>query len=47
VLAFAAVKMLTAHLWEIGPVTSLAVVAVMLAITIGLSLLARPAIRKA
>lgn len=43
VLAFAALKMLTAHLWEIGPVVSLAVVAAMLAVTIGISLLAGPA----
>lgn len=47
VLAFAAVKMLTAHLWEIGPVVSLGVVAAMLAVTIGLSLLAGPTASKA
>jgi len=41
VLAFAAVKMLTAHLFEIGPLLSLAVVAGMLAITVGVSLLAK------
>ena len=40
VLGFAAMKMLTAHFWEIGPVVSLSVVAAMLALTIGISLLA-------
>ena len=40
VLAFAAVKMLTAHIWEIGPLVSLAVVAAMLAITVVISLMA-------
>ena len=39
VLAFAAVKMLTAHFYEIGPMTSLAVVVVMLGITVVLSLM--------
>jgi tellurite resistance protein TerC len=39
VLAFAALKMLTAHFLEIGPLTSLTVIVVMLAITIALSLL--------
>ena len=38
VLAFAAVKMLSAHWIEIGPITSLAVIVVVLAITILLSL---------
>jgi tellurite resistance protein TerC len=47
VLAFAAMKMLTAHVWEIGPIVSLAVVAAMLAVTIGLSIIAGPAARKA
>lgn len=40
VLAFAAVKMLTAHFFKIGPVVSLAVVAAMLGITIAVSLMA-------
>jgi tellurite resistance protein TerC len=40
VLAFAAVKMLTAHLWEISPLVSLGIVAAMLAITIAISLAA-------
>ena len=40
VLAFAALKMLTAHFVKIGPVVSLAVVATMLAITIAVSLVA-------
>jgi tellurite resistance protein TerC len=40
VLAFAALKMLTAHLYEIGPLTSLAIIASVLAITIAISLLA-------
>ncbi|HMH13124.1 MAG TPA: TerC/Alx family metal homeostasis membrane protein [Edaphobacter sp.] len=39
VLGFAALKMLTAHYFEIGPLTSLAVIVVMFGITIGLSLL--------
>jgi tellurite resistance protein TerC len=39
VLAFAALKMLTAHFIEIGPLTSLAIIVVMLGITIALSLL--------
>jgi tellurite resistance protein TerC len=39
VLAFAALKMLTAHVFEIGPLTSLAVIVIMLGITIALSLL--------
>lgn len=42
VLAFAALKMLTAHLYEIGPLTSLAVIVSLLSITIVLSLLTRP-----
>jgi len=41
VLVFAALKMLTAHIFEISPLLSLAVVAVMLAITVAVSLLAR------
>ena len=40
VLAFAAVKMLTAHVVEISPVLSLGIVAALLAVTIGASLLA-------
>jgi tellurite resistance protein TerC len=39
VLAFAALKMLSAHWLDIGPLTSLATVLVILGITIGLSLL--------
>ncbi|QHN04566.1 TerC/Alx family metal homeostasis membrane protein [Granulicella sp. WH15] len=39
ILAFAAVKMLTATIFEVGPLLSLGVIAVVLAITIGLSLL--------
>jgi tellurite resistance protein TerC len=39
VLVFAALKMLTAHLYEIGPLTSLAVIVSLLAVTIALSLL--------
>lgn len=39
VLAFAALKMLTARLFEIGPLTSLAIIVIMLGITIALSLL--------
>jgi tellurite resistance protein TerC len=38
VLAFAAFKMLSAHWLDIGPLTSLAVVLVILGITVGLSL---------
>ena len=41
VLAFAAVKMLVAHVYEIKPMTSLAIVVVMLGITVAVSLLAR------
>jgi tellurite resistance protein TerC len=40
VLAFAAVKMLAAHFVEISPVLSLGIVAALLAVTIGVSLLA-------
>jgi tellurite resistance protein TerC len=40
VLAFAAAKMLTAHLWEISPLVSLGIVAAMLGITIAISLAA-------
>ena len=39
VLAFAALKMLSAHWLDIGPLTSLAVVLVILGITVGLSLI--------
>ncbi len=42
VLAFAAIKMLGAHFFEIGPLTSLAVVASTLGITVLASLLAKP-----
>ena len=42
VLAFAAFKMLSAHWLDIGPLTSLAVIVTVLAITIVLSLLAKP-----
>ncbi len=42
VLAFAAIKMLSAHWLEIGPITSLAVIVSVLSITIVLSLLAKP-----
>jgi tellurite resistance protein TerC len=41
VLAFAALKMLGAELYEIGPLTSLAVILSLLAVTIALSLLAK------
>jgi tellurite resistance protein TerC len=41
VLAFAALKMLGAELYEIGPLTSLAVIVGLLAVTIALSLLAK------
>lgn len=40
VLAFAAIKMLAAHFVEISPVLSLGIVAALLAVTIGVSLLA-------
>lgn len=42
VLAFAALKMLSAHWLDIGPITSLTVVVTVLTITILLSLLAKP-----
>jgi tellurite resistance protein TerC len=42
VLAFAALKMLSAHWIDIGPLTSLAVIVIVLTITILLSLLAKP-----
>jgi tellurite resistance protein TerC len=42
VLAFAAFKMLSAHWLDIGPLTSLAVIVVVLSITIVLSLIAKP-----
>jgi len=41
VLAFAALKMLAAHWYEISPVLSLAIVVVMLGITVAVSLLAK------
>ncbi len=43
VLAFAAFKMLAAHWLDIDPLTSLAVIVTVLAITIAVSLLAKPA----
>ena len=43
VLAFAALKMLSAHWLDIGPITSLAVVVIVLSITIALSLIFKPA----
>lgn len=47
VLGFAAVKMLTAHFYEIKPMTSLAVVVAMLAVTVMTSLLRKdPAERR-
>jgi tellurite resistance protein TerC len=42
VLAFAALKMLSAHWFEIGPITSLTVIVGVLSITVVLSLLAKP-----
>lgn len=45
VLAFAAVKMLIAHFYEIGPVVSLGVVVAMLGATIAASLLKRPSVQ--
>jgi tellurite resistance protein TerC len=45
VLAFAALKMLSAHWIEIGPITSLAIIVGVLAITILLSLAAKPAVQ--
>jgi tellurite resistance protein TerC len=45
VLAFAAIKMLTAHLFEIEPMVSLAIVAALLTLTVTISLLA-PGSRK-
>lgn len=42
ILAFAAVKMLLTHWLEIGPVTSLAIIALILAVTIAASLLHKP-----
>lgn len=39
VLGFAAVKMLAAHLYEVGPMISLAVIVTLLGVTVGLSLL--------
>ncbi|HTD97032.1 MAG TPA: TerC/Alx family metal homeostasis membrane protein [Edaphobacter sp.] len=41
VLAFAALKMLTAHFFEVGPLLSLGVIVALLGVTIGLSLLVR------
>jgi tellurite resistance protein TerC len=43
VLAFAALKMLFAHRLDIGPITSLAVIVIVLSITIALSLIFKPA----
>ena len=43
VLAFAALKMLSAHWIEIGPITSLIVIVTVLSITIVLSLIFKPA----
>jgi tellurite resistance protein TerC len=45
VLAFAALKMLSAHWIEIGPITSLVVIVTLLSITIVLSLIFKPAPR--
>jgi tellurite resistance protein TerC len=42
ILAFAALKMLVARWIDIGPLTSLAVIAILLALTIGISFLAPP-----
>jgi tellurite resistance protein TerC len=42
VLAFAALKMLSAHWLDIGPLTSLAVILFILGTTIGISLLPKP-----
>ena len=42
VLAFAALKMLSAHWLNIGPLTSLAVILVILGTTIGISLVTNP-----
>jgi tellurite resistance protein TerC len=42
VLAFAALKMLSAHWIEVGPLTSLAIIVVVLSITIVLSLIFKP-----
>jgi tellurite resistance protein TerC len=42
VLAFAALKMLSAHWIEIGPLTSLAIILLILGITIGISVIAKP-----
>jgi tellurite resistance protein TerC len=43
VLAFAALKMLSAHWFEIGPITSLATIVVILSITVALSLIFKSA----
>ena len=45
ILAFAAFKMLSAHWIEIGPITSLAIIVGVLAVTILLSLAAKPAVQ--
>jgi tellurite resistance protein TerC len=42
VLAFAALKMLSTHWLNIGPLTSLAVILLILGITIGISIMAKP-----
>jgi tellurite resistance protein TerC len=47
VLAFAALKMLSAHWIEIGPLTSLAVIVAVLSVTIVLSLVFKPAAKAA
>jgi tellurite resistance protein TerC len=47
VLAFAALKMLSAHWIEIGPLTSLAVIVAVLSVTIVLSLVFKPAVKAA
>jgi len=38
---FIALKMLTGHFFEIGPLTSLSIIVTMLGITIGLSLIVK------
>ena len=47
VLAFAALKMLSVHWIEIGPLTSLAVIVAVLSVTIVLSLVFKPAVKAA
>ncbi len=46
VLAFAALKMLSAHWIEIGPLTSLAVIVAVLSVTVVLSLVFKPSPRR-